>query len=318
MRPRSRTADEHMKTSIIKKFRSAASNIFHLASDRRFREYHRQRRVTDINEREGIADRFAATLPCSRADDLASHSEAITKLRDDGIVFLDGVISDAQLIDIRKYFAKLPAHDPYRPDQGKFLAPDEVPVQTHVSHYSYDQILAAPHLMDIANDPRILLAVEGVLGAKPTLAAIRVWWSTPTQDGEPEHAELFHRDVDDLRFVKLFVYLTDVDVNTGPHIFVSGSHRQNRLMAISRYKDSEVEQAFGSANILTLTGKAGTAFLENTFGMHRGMPPRQGPRLIFQPLYTLRPVIFGPRKPIGHLEDFSGSFDPYVNRVFLR
>jgi ectoine hydroxylase-related dioxygenase (phytanoyl-CoA dioxygenase family) len=172
--------------------------------------------------------------------------------------------------------------------------------------------------MDIANDPRVLLVVEGALGAKPTLAAIRVWWSTPTQSGEPEHAELFHRDVDDLRFIKLFVYLTDVDENTGPHMFVSGSHRQNRLTAISRYGDSEVEQAFGSRNILSITGKAGTAFLENTFGVHRGVPPRQGPRLIFQPLYTLRPVIFGPPKPLCRRENFSPSFDPYINRVFLR
>lgn len=318
MRPNNKTADEQMKPSIFKNFRSAASNAFHLASDRRFREYHRQRRVTDIGEREVIADQFAAMLPRSTVDVLAPHGQAIAKLQSDGIVALNGVISESQVIEIRHHFANLPAHDPYRPELGKFLAPDGVPLQTHVSHYSHDQILAAPHLMDIANDPQVLSVVEGALGAKPTLSAIRAWWSTPTQSGKAEHAELFHRDVDDLRFVKLFVYLTDVDENTGPHIFVSGSHRQNHLTAISRYSDAEVEQAFGSSNILSLTGKAGTAFLENTFGMHRGMPPRQGPRFIFQPLYTLRPVIFGPRAPVDRRENFSSAFDPYINRVFLR
>lgn len=40
MRPKTKTADEQMKPSIFKNFRSAASNVFHLASDRRFREYY--------------------------------------------------------------------------------------------------------------------------------------------------------------------------------------------------------------------------------------------------------------------------------------
>ena len=36
-----------------------------------------------------------------------------------------------------------------------------------------------------------------------------------TAEGTPRHAENFHRDVDDLKFIKLFVYLTDVGDENG-------------------------------------------------------------------------------------------------------
>ena len=171
--------------------------------------------------------------------------------------------------------------------------------------------------MAIANDPRVLGLVEAWMGVKPTLAALRVWWSTPTATGEPEHAELFHRDVDDLQFIKLFVYLTDVGEDTGPHIFVEGWQRIDKLTRIARYTDEQVAEAFGEDAIRRFTGPAGTAFLENTYGMHRGLPPRAGPRLIFQPLYAQRPLIFGPKRPVISASELSLKVDPYVNRVFV-
>ena len=85
-----------------------------------------------------------------------------------------------------------------------------MPPETHVSHYSNEAILDAPYLLAIANHPKVLAIVEAALGAKPTIGGPRLWWSTPSASGEPEHAELFHRDVDDLAFLKLCVFLTAV------------------------------------------------------------------------------------------------------------
>ena len=121
-------------------------------------------------------------------------------------------------------------------------------------------------MLDIANDPNVLSIVSGFLGAKPTISLITAWWSIPHADGKAEEAELFHRDVDDIRFVKLFCYLTDVDEASGPHMFVPGSQSVDRLTKIRRYQDSEILDAFGEDSVSTFTGKAGTAFLENTYG----------------------------------------------------
>jgi hypothetical protein len=287
-------------------------------TDRRFRQFNRQRRIFGLAAREREADRIAAGLGQrpSAAPTFAEETAALTR---DGYVFIEPLITPAQIDDVLDYLSKHTCTDPYRPQLGAFKAPDEVPPDTHVSHYDNEVIIAAPHLLAIANDPKVLAIVEAVLGAKPTIGALRLWWSTPTRSGEPEHAENFHRDVDDLRFLKLFVYLTDVDEDAGPHIFAAGSHNQDLLTEIRRYTDDEVEAAVGSDKIKRLCGEAGTSFIENTYGLHRGLPPRARPRLVFQPLYTLRPVIYGPKRPVRPKTagDPSG-LDPYVNRVFLQ
>jgi hypothetical protein len=297
------------------------SDFYHVATDGRRRAFERQRRIQQLAERHELAEAAAARLP--RAGDLlaAGGDDGVAvgeELGRRGRADLPGLVDEEQVRRIREHVTSLLAHDPYRPELGRYRAPDAVPSQTHVSHYRDEDIVRVPHLLELANHPRVLAPVAHWLGGRPTLAALRLWWSTPSADGTPEHAEMFHRDVDDLRFVKLFVYLTDVTEDTGPHVFVDGSHLVDRLTEIRRYQDDEVESAFGPQDIQRLVGPAGTAFLENTYGMHRGVPPVAGPRLIFQPLYALRPLIYGPRKPVIDAAAAPAGLDPFVNRVFVR
>lgn len=303
---------------MLKRLKSAASVSLSMMTDRRYREFYSQRRITEIEARDAAANRVAQVLPRSGTALSPERRGEADALSRDGFAFLPGLVSREQVDDVLAYCTDLPAHDPYRPQLGTFRAPDEVPPVTHVSHYANDAILNAPHLLSIANDPRVLDVVEAFLGAKPTIGALRLWWSTPTASGEPEHAENFHRDIDDLRFIKLFVYLTDVDDESGPHIYARGSHRENVLTTVGRFTDEQVAEAVGSDKIMRLKGPAGTAFVESTYGLHRGLPPISKPRLVFQPLYTLRPVIFGPSRPVRSQTPAEAGLDPYVNRVFLR
>ncbi len=303
----------------MSKLAATASNIYHSLTDRRFREFNRQRRILDGEERGQAADRLAARLPRGAAAVGPQIDGERAALERDGFVFLEPLLSRTEIKEVLAYISDKACRDPYRPHLGTFKAPAEVPPETHVSHYSNETILDAPHLLRVANDPKVLAIVEGVLGAKPTIGAMRLWWSTPSASGEPEHAEKFHRDVDDLRFLKLFVYLTDVDDEAGPHIYAAGSHRRNELNRITRYEDQEVEAVMGRDAIRRFKGPAGTSFIENTYGLHRGLPPTSRPRLVFQPLYTLRPVIYGPKAPLRTLNSSDPQgLDPYINRVFLR
>ncbi len=177
----------------------------------------------------------------------------------DGFQRLPALLTKAEIADVHAYFATRPARDPYRRELGRFTAPADVPPETHVAYFDDADVLDCPHLARVATDSRVLAAVEAYLGGPATISALRAWWSTPTPDGGAEHAEMFHRDVDDFRFAKLFVYLTDVDDEAGPHLFVRGSHRANRLTAIRRYTDAEVEDAFGAENFVRFTGPAGTS-----------------------------------------------------------
>ncbi|RYY22813.1 MAG: hypothetical protein EOP62_22200 [Sphingomonadales bacterium] len=226
---------------------------------------------------------------------------------------------DRQIGEIRRYFETQTCADPYRPKLGRFVAPTGAPAATHVAYFSNEQVAHAPHCLRLANDSQILEAVSYVLGAKPTISYMAAWWSIPGR-GKPEHAEMFHRDVDDLRFVKLFVYLTDVTDKSGPHMFVRGSHKSEELSERIRYSDEAVQDTFPRQDMLTLTGSAGTMFLENTFGLHRGVPPSDEPRLIFQILYSFEEYIGGPKRPVRTVENpFEGvALDPHVNRVYCR
>ena len=288
-------------------------------TDKRYRQFYTQRQIRSIPSRERMADRLAGRLPAFRTDSVHETSAPAAILKDRGYLFLDNLVSTDRLQAMRAFFSANKCADPYRPALGEFVAPGDAPPQTHVAFFSSETVIRAPHALEIANDPKVLSIVSEFLGAKPTISLLTAWWSMPHKDGKPEEAERFHRDVDDIRFVKLFCYLTDVDEVSGPHMFVPGSQNINRLTKIRRYEDREIAEAFGENSLSTFTGKAGTAFLENTFGFHRGVPPSQKPRLLFQVLYSLRNSIYGPDRPVGRIgaDGIPSGIDPFINRVYL-
>jgi hypothetical protein len=286
-------------------------------TDKRYRYFYAQRKIVKFEERKSASLRLKEKLPHTKSNPENIKAE-LNFLNENGYLFLTPLLTNSEIKEVKNYFSDKYATDPYRKNIGKFYAPNDVSPDTHVSHYSETDILNAPHLLRIANDTKTLNIIEHFLGARPTLATIRVWWSTPSQSGSAEHAENFHRDVDDLNFLKLFIYLTDVDMSNGPHIYVKGSHNNTKLTEIKRYLDSEIITNFGTENIKVFTGLAGTSFLESTYGMHKGLPPEMGSRLIFQPLYTLSPTIYGPKRPLRFSSKDENALDKYVNRVYLK
>jgi hypothetical protein len=278
-----------------------------------------QRRFQRVAWRDWVADRIAARVGRGPVAGTPQAQAAAKALDADGFAMTPWLMTPERVDDMRRYFAKHPSFNPYKPEQGSFQAPEQAPKGTHVAHFRPDVVLNAPHALAIANDPAVLEAVQGALGCKPTISYMAAWWSI-AGDEEGQHAELFHRDYDDWRFIKLFVYLTDVDAGAGPHIYVRGSHRENALMPIRRYSDAEVESAFGRERFVQFEGPAGNSFLENTFGVHRGLPARTASRLILQVVYCQGPIPYGPLRPVAEAGRVAQglSLDPYINRIYLR
>lgn len=296
--------------ALLQKAKLASRALF----DSRYRYLYRQRAQTDRRARAERAEEVARALPQVAVPSTPQGDE----LADSGIVFLQDLISADAVAEMRKWFTDAPAQDPHRPALGSFEAPDQVPAQTHVAYIDAAHVASAPHGLELANHPSVIAAVTQFLGAKPTISYMTSWWSMP-RGGAAEGPENYHRDWDDYRFVKLFLYLTDVDENSGPHAFVRGSHESDRLMERRRFTDAEVEAAFPAENRMTITGPAGSHFLETTFGVHRGIPPVSNRRLIFQVLYTLSPHISGPSQPVMRLDpERREGVDPYTNRIYYR
>jgi hypothetical protein len=277
--------------------------------------FYMQRTVLEPSRRRKVARFLARRLPNVKLDTITNDQLRIVReVEHEGFSYIYDLISPDKIRDVMDYLKYKRCYDRERAKKGDFHI-SNAPPDCHVAPYKDSVVVRCPHLLAIANHSDILAAIQRLFGCKPTLSQLSVWWSLPGHT-KPEQAEFFHRDVDEWQFIKLFVYLTDVDAGSGPHVFVKGSPCIPKLLPIKRYQDWVVEREFGAGNIIEFTGKAGTAFLENTFGLHKGQMPTSQRRLIFQAQYSLLPIGLYKYSPLPR-EGKDSSLDPYINRLYI-
>jgi len=243
------------------------------------------------------------------ASRLAETPAALTALRDSGVAPITSPFSTAQLDDILGFLATAPVA---RPAACAPVTASSRGVSSAV--YGLATILACPHLLEVMNHPGLLEIAAGFLGCKPTISGAGLRWSFAT-GGPDSEVQKFHRDAEDWKILRLFVYLTDVFADCGPHQFVQGSHKTAGRLRLRPYSDQDIDQRFGGDRVLTVSGPRGTAFMGDMWGVHRGMPPTGRPRLLFSctytmtgtPIYRYEPVKLAP----GH------AYDPYINRLLI-
>ncbi|UTW46023.1 hypothetical protein KFE80_03770 [bacterium SCSIO 12696] len=276
--------------------------------------FYMQRMFMEPRARENIRKVFAKRLP-SPESQLEVCTKDIERLKHDGFLNLGRLFTDQQVKEITEYLSREKVYDRWDVEGGLFDA-SSPPEKCHTALYQSKSVVSCPHILDAANDPKVLSLVESYLGVKPTISNLAVWWSYAGHS-EAQEAEFFHRDVDDLKFIKLFVYLTDVDSGSGPHVFVKGSHSSNKCKVIRRYTDEEIVSHFGKENIVEFSGEAGDSFLEDTFGMHKGTLCESRDRLLFQVQYSLHPIGIYKYSPVGLPKEDVIGIDSYVNRLYV-
>jgi hypothetical protein len=148
-------------------------------------------------------------------------------------------------------------------------------------------LIALPPIQDLMADAHLLSLLQGYFGHMPIFDTAEMWWSIASdRTGSAEIAQMFHYDLDRLRWLKLFVYLTEVGPETGPHVFVEGSHRLDGHNAellrrgYVRIPDDDIYARYGIDKVRELCGPAGTMLIVDTKGMHKGKTPKQKNRLI--------------------------------------
>jgi hypothetical protein len=148
-----------------------------------------------------------------------------------------------------------------------------------------EQALGSAEVQDFATDPALALISQRYLGQPVVMDEVAFWWTTTKKAEDADlNAQLFHQDRDRLSFLKFFMYLTDVDANTGPHVYVRGSHRNIpwSLRADGRRSDEAVRDAGLWDNVTELTGPAGTIMAVDTIGLHKGKTPITSDRLALE------------------------------------
>ena len=236
----------------------------------------------------------------------------VTELEREGYANLGKPFDESALIRLRDALKSKMCMDSWHPEKGCFKFND-TPLDTNNARILEPESI--PEAMAVANNELVLAVVSQYLRCRPTIDNIYSWWSIAGRPA-PIQEQFFHRDNPSVRFLKLFIYLTDVTADDGPHVFIKGSHQTDELLTVGRrFGDEEVTRATSNDRVMRFTGAFGTAFLEDTFGLHKGEVPIRSDRLIFQVTYcTLA-------SPSSYWETRVGDirqYDPYINRLMNR
>lgn len=159
--------------------------------------------------------------------------------------------------------------------------------------------------LDLALDNNLISIAGNYFNSLPKIAFLKAW---RVNSGADDLAEMsFHMDHHGHRFLKAFWYLNDVNEGCGHHEYIKKTHFQPKLDSAIKDAPIELKQDiknkrnlkgkhlmnnelvinFFKDDLLKISGKEGTCFIEDTRGLHRGTRMPEGSnRIIYQVLYV--------------------------------
>ena len=84
------------------------------------------------------------------------------------------------------------------------------------------------------------------------------------------------------------VVLVDVDAGVGAHVMVLGSHQDKPfrwVLGSARRADPSIEVHYGPERIKTITGPAGTGFIQDSSCYHKVLAPKAADRIMLHLRY---------------------------------
>ena len=119
--------------------------------------------------------------------------------------------------------------------------------------------------------------------------------SLPAKIDEKEkinNAQYFHWDNDFKKFFKLYIYLSDVNPDSGPHIFIPHTHKKKLFQhKLHRpYNDRDIYNNY--SEIKKFIGNAGTYFFVDSFGLHKGEVPKKNYRIMINAHYGYGKLLY--------------------------
>lgn len=172
-------------------------------------------------------------------------------------------------------------------------------------HDSKPSLPASDVWLRIGLSPAILETVSSYLGLWPKLNYVDVWYTIPSpMERRAQASQRWHRDPEDQRLVKVFLYLSDVGAGAGPLEYVRGSHGGGPWAGLFPNSDpgtasyppeGELEALIPAADRLLATGPAGTLVFCDTYGFHRGGLATEQARVLATWSYVTPASIFARR-----------------------
>jgi ectoine hydroxylase-related dioxygenase (phytanoyl-CoA dioxygenase family) len=125
--------------------------------------------------------------------------------------------------------------------------------------------------------------------SQPVSDVLGYWIHTDfVKESNSMSATKWHFDMDRVKWIKVFFYLSDMDTERGPHCYVRGSHKTGGIppellkRGYARVEDHEVEKFYKKEDIIEVVGKKGTIVAVDTRGLHKGKYLLKDHRVLFQ------------------------------------
>lgn len=243
---------------------------------------------------DALAQKLAPLRPIVRENSPsglldAERSQALAALQKDGFYVFSQRL-DAESCTGLQRFALTHSAQLFPPPQdgdatGVYDAQDP---QSETYRFQESDILAQPEVQNLVADASLRQLARDYLNCEPIFDLTAMWWSTPSRKASSAAAQLYHFDLDRVKWLKFFVYLSDVTPTRGPHCYLRGTHipsaSSRALLGLGdrRIEDEEIESLGLKGAESEICGPVGTILVADTRGHHKGKPPLEGDRLLLQ------------------------------------
>ena len=191
-----------------------------------------------------------------------------------------------------EYFYNTDCYDFYNNHQ-KFKIKN-VPNYVKLGRHTILDNLRCPHMLELITNDKVINLASSFLGSPATLTNLLPMWSFKSHHDEPINMQLFHRDAEDYKFIKIFIFLSDVQKGNGEQVYIKGTSNMKNLpielYKIERYPNQLINRHLDLKKHLALTGSAGFSWAANPYGIHRGTVPSDTHRLLLQLQFSYEPV----------------------------
>jgi hypothetical protein len=227
-------------------------------------------------------------------------AEVNKEMNEKGYAFFDKKLNKDVCQRLTQFALNTPATIPPKYDEPIIYNPGNL--LGEVYRFNISDIINNVDVQQLMMDPVLLNFARNYLECEPIFDFPALWWSTTFQkEASSEAAQLFHFDLDRVKWLKVFFYINDVTPENGPHCYIEGSHKPNSKPAellkrgYVRISDEDLKPYYKPDAIKTVCGEAGSMFIGDTKCWHKGMPLKKGHRLVLEFEYTSS--LFGTNYP---------------------
>ena len=177
-------------------------------------------------------------------------------------------------------------------DQNILIKKKQENIEDYFDRLINENISRVTGFIDLKKDSRvktfltskpIISFAKNYLNSQSFSISASFFVSNPIEISKKEkyaNAQFFHWDNDFSKFLKLYIYLTDVDEASGPHVYIPKSHKKKELeSSLPRlYDDNFIYSSYEEK--IEYKGKASSNFFTDGYGLHKGETPQKKSRLV--------------------------------------